>query len=231
MLRRFLTGGMVMTLLVLALVGCVAQPSSEQAAALTATAASHTVPTKTSESAAAATSASSSNLMEAKNATPLPRESETSAQANRPTGTQAGQLAPDFTLLDATGKSVSLSDFRGHPVAMIFWASWCPYCKEELPLLQGLYEQYGGQELVVIGIDLPGSKGETQEKALAFAEQNRITFPILFDEGAQVFRQYKGRGIPNLIFIDREGVIDTNYPGAMDAQKLETTIQGLMGAQ
>jgi peroxiredoxin len=231
MLRRLFISGVVLVLLALALAGCVAQPSSEQAVALTATAASHTVPGKDSGTAATATPASGSGSTSSESATPAPKQSEISSKASLSTGTQAGQLAPAFTLPDETGKSVSLSDFRGQPVAMIFWASWCPYCKEELPLLQSLYDQYGAQGLVVVGVDLPGSKGETQEKALAFVEQNKITFPVLFDEGAQVFREYNGRGIPNLIFIDSEGVIEINYPGAMDAQKLEATIQGLVGAQ
>jgi peroxiredoxin len=219
MLRRFFVGWLALALLSGGLLGCATTPSPEQAVALTATAASHLVATRTPDPANAST------------ATPVPRQSEISSETGLTTGTQVGQMAPDFTLRDSSGQMVSLSDFRGRPVVMIFWASWCPYCKEELPLLQEMSVKYGEQGLVVLGVDLLGSKGETQEKALAFVKEKKISFPILFDEGAQVFRNYLGRGIPILIFVDRDGIVASNYPGAMAAQSLEAQIQRLVAAQ
>lgn len=220
--------GVSLLALALPLFGCVAKPSPEESAALTATAASHLVSTRTPTATVTAVPVSSPEPTGVSTATPVPSQSEISPESGLSTGIQAGQLAPEFALRNVEGEEVRLSDFRGQPVAMIFWASWCPYCKEEMPLLQSMYEKYGDQGLVVFGVDLVGSKGEIQENALAYVEQNGITFPILFDEGGQVFQQYRGRGIPNLIFIDREGVIASTFPGAMEAQNLETQIQQIV---
>jgi thiol-disulfide isomerase/thioredoxin len=75
-----------------------------------------------------------------------------SEEVGRATGTDIGQLAPDFTLTDLQGEALKLSDFRGLSVLINFWASTCPYCREEMPMLQRLSEKY--PELVVIGINV-----------------------------------------------------------------------------
>jgi cytochrome c-type biogenesis protein len=231
MFRKSFIGWIALSLLAGILTGCVAKPSPEEAIALTATAASHMVSTRTPAPPGTATPGSQAQPTEANTATPAPSQSQILSEDAPASGAQAGQLAPDFTLRDAAGVDVSLSDYRGQPVAMIFWASWCPYCRQEMPLLQNMYETYNDQGLVVVGVDLLGSKGETQEKALEFVGQEGITFPILFDESGQVFSQYQGRGVPNLIFVDQEGVIVSTYPGAMDEQNLQRQIQQLVGVQ
>jgi peroxiredoxin len=202
--------------LVSVLAGCGVGGSSNQAPSLLAAAAMPAAPLKVSDFKAAGSLASE------------PEPQRDALVKSLPEGTQPGYLALDFTLPDAEGQDVSLADYRGKPVVMIFWASWCPYCRKEMPLLENLYQEHADQGLVVLGVNLLGSKGETQERALAFAEDNNLTFPILFDVDGEVFRHYRGRGVPNLLFVDRQGVIVANHPGAVGAQDLEALIQQLV---
>jgi peroxiredoxin len=160
---------------------------------------------------------------------PVAASPQASPESNLPTGTQVGQVPPDFVLKDAQGQPVSLTSFRGRPVLLIFWASWCTHCQATMPRIESIYEQYSDQGLAVIGVSVPGLSGETKESALAFVQQKGITFPIVFDEGASAYREYQVVGVPTLIFVDRNGVIVSNHAGEMDIQSLQAQIQQLVG--
>jgi peroxiredoxin len=79
-------------------------------------------------------------------------------------------------------------------------------------------------------VNVPGLGGDTKESALDFIAEKGITFPVVFDEGGHVYQQYEVRGVPNTIFVDRNGVIVSNYPGAMEAEQLEDQIRQLLEA-
>jgi peroxiredoxin len=227
--------------LVLALAGCVARYTPEQAPSLTATAASYLVPTPTPRPPATATTAAqprpsptaatASPVPAVATASPVPTAVPATPVSSLPVGSQPGQVSPDFTLDDAQGQALSLSSFRGQPVLMVFWASWCGHCQNEMPLLQNAYEKYGPQGLVILGVSVPGLSGETKEKALAFVDEKGIKFPILFDEQAQTFGQYGVSGVPNLIFIDRHGVVVDNHAGEMAEAQLADQITQMLEAQ
>ena len=88
---------------------------------------------------------------------------------------------PDFTLETVDGKTVSLSDYRGRPVVINFWATWCAPCREEMPLLQETYDAHRDDGLVVIGVNVR----ETPEKVKRFLAEVGVEFPVLLDsEGA-----------------------------------------------
>ena len=137
-----------------------------------------------------------------------------------------GSEAPAFTLVDAQGESVSLEDFRGEPLVLNVWASWCAPCVEELPFFQQLYSEVNGEvdadaeslnvlllnndenpaEAVAflndLGVTLPTALEPTKEQLTAFKAQN-----ISLDETSNVLRDYRVRGMPTTFFIDAEGVI------------------------
>lgn len=230
--RRSAAARLVISLvaLALALTGCVGEWSPEEAAARTATAAAYLVPTKASDLSTEAppTPTSEPQPTEASSPTPVSVQPQASPATDLAVGVQAGQLSPDFVLNDTTGQVIALNSLRGQPVAVIFWASWCPHCQNEMPLMQDMYDKYADQGLAVIGVNVPGLGGDTKDQALAFIDKHDITFPVVFDEGGSVYQQYQVQGVPNLFFIDRNGVVVANYPGAMDAQRLEDQVLQLL---
>ena len=118
-------------------------------------------------------------------------------------GPEVGKLAPDFKLIGLDKQEVSLSDFRGKPVLINFWASWCGPCRIEMPFLQEIHEKWAGKGLVVLGVNLQ----ENPTSVKKFVENAGLTFPILLSPGNAVPLAYNIRGIPATFLIDADGVI------------------------
>lgn len=116
-----------------------------------------------------------------------------------------GFLAPDFSLADAQGRMVRLSDLRGKPVLVNMWASWCPPCKAEMPAVQKVYDRYAAQGFSVLAVNT--TYQDEKDAALAFAASNSLSFPILFDLDGSVARKYQVHAMPTSFFIDKTGVI------------------------
>jgi len=123
--------------------------------------------------------------------------------------------APDFTLEDLSGKSVSLEDYRGKVVLVDFWATWCPPCRLSIPELVRLQESYAGQGLVILGISLDDPGQADNAFLQAFKEKFRMNYPVL--RGNQrVARDYFGEermGIPTMFVVNREGRIVDRHVG------------------
>ncbi len=132
-------------------------------------------------------------------------------------GNPVGQLAPDFTLLDVDGNPVRLHQFRGQPVLINFWATWCGPCRQEMPIIEAAYQKYKAQGLVVLAVDVQ----ENPELAKTFAGWLKITFTLLDDGDGEVARRYRVTGLPTSFFVDRDGVIRAWQVGAMDEAVLE----------
>jgi len=117
---------------------------------------------------------------------------------------QEGKKAPAFCLNSLDGKQVCLSDFRGKPVLITFWATWCDSCKEDIPLLDKLSAEKRDQlTVLLITID-----GERKKAAQKIADQNGITLPVLLLLNEKVMDQYGVRGwVPQTFFIDPEGML------------------------
>ena len=115
--------------------------------------------------------------------------------------------APDFTLRDLKGNQVSLSDFRGQPVVLNFWATWCSPCRVEIPYLEALYIKYKDQGLVIIGMNT-----ETDYMKVKHFAEPRITYTVLLD-GQTQSQAYDVSGIPCTYYIDREGIIQHRSVG------------------
>ncbi len=138
-------------------------------------------------------------------------------------GPQAGKAAPNFKLKDPGGKTVELQQFRGKPVLLNFWATWCAPCKEEMPELEQLYRQYKDQGLVVLGVSVDDSSSAKQVPALLKEGNPSVgsyTFPVALDEKQEVTRQYKLFGVPSSFFIDRDGVIRAVQPRVMSREMM-----------
>lgn len=116
-----------------------------------------------------------------------------------------GQPAPDFTLTDMEGNSVSLSNLKGKVVFLDFWSTWCPPCRESLPHTQSLsqHEKAKSGELVVLAINAR----EEADKVKQFMQEKGFSFRVLMDKDGAVLDKYKVQGIPTFVLIDREGKV------------------------
>lgn len=117
--------------------------------------------------------------------------------------TAQSELAPDFTLKDLQGREFKLSEQRGKPVLLVFGATWCPSCREEIPYLKEIYAKYARKGLVVVNIDIE----EYPDQVARFAEKYQLPYRVLLDETGQVARNYRVRGIPNFTLLNKEGRI------------------------
>ena len=120
--------------------------------------------------------------------------------------------APDFALKDIYGKTVSLAQFKGKPVLLNFWASWCGPCKEELPSMQRLHEaskNNGELQIIAISIDRSNFK-----KVNEYAKNLNLSFPILLDPDRKTRKAYFIRGLPTSYLIDADGKLKGFISGA-----------------
>jgi thiol-disulfide isomerase/thioredoxin len=136
--------------------------------------------------------------------------------------------APDFTIQDASGKDVSLSDFKGEPIVLNFWASWCPPCKAEMPDYEEMYQQYSSKGVVFMMVNLTDGKRETTDRAKQFLSDNDYTFPVYFDTTLSAAAAYEIYAIPKSIFIDQDGNVVNSYEKMIDAATIEENIEKLL---
>lgn len=137
----------------------------------------------------------------------------------------AGHPAPDFTLKTLEGQDVTLSDFRGQPVIVNFWATWCGPCRIEMPHLQAAYEN-NQQEVVVLGVNL--TQRDSVEEVPAFLDEFGLTFPIVLDENGEVATTYNVIGQPASVFIDEDGLIHTVFQGPVNEEFINERIDELL---
>lgn len=145
---------------------------------------------------------------------------ETEAEANP---------APDFTLYDAGGNAYKLSDFRGKPVILNFWASWCGPCRSEMPDIDKAYQSYGDQVHFLL-VDLTDGHQETVESASAYIAEEGFTFPVYYDTAIEGAMAYGVSGIPVTYFIDAEGNLVAYYQSAMSESILQQGIDMLLNS-
>ncbi len=125
-------------------------------------------------------------------------------------GVEVGNLAPDFQLQNFDGQTVSLGNLQGKPVLINFWATWCPPCRDEMPYIQEIYEEWSDKELVVLAINL----GESSAKVEEFIQSYNLSFTVLLDTKQDVAQRYNITGIPTTFFIDKAGIIQDKVIGA-----------------
>ncbi len=137
-------------------------------------------------------------------------------------GLKPGEPAPNFTLESLDGKSIKLSELKGKPVFLDFWATWCGPCRRALPHTQAFSEKYK-DKAHIFAVNVR----EQKETVQAFMERNKYTFPVLMDTDGAVASAYGVRGIPHFVLIDAKGnvqLIKVGY-GAGVEKELESVLQ------
>lgn len=151
--------------------------------------------------------------------------------AGEGTETQAEEEpAPDFTVYDREGNAVTLTDFRGKPVILNFWASWCGPCVSEMPDLQDAYDTYGEQIHFVL-VNLTDGNQETVESATKFLDEKGYTFPVYFDTDIDAAAAYGVNAVPMTIFLDAQGYGIAWAQGAMSAEMIQQGVDMVLGAE
>ena len=120
-----------------------------------------------------------------------------------------GGPAPQFNLGSREGKDVSLTQYHGQVVMINFWASWCGPCRQEMPLLEGIYKKYNKLGFTLLGVNVePDSKAAEE-----WLKATPVSFPILFDKDSKVSKLYDVAGMPSTVIIDRAGKVRVLHRG------------------
>lgn len=128
-----------------------------------------------------------------------------------PRAPEVGALAPEYSSATIAGDSVSLSEHQGEVVVLNVWATWCFPCREEIPALQRLHDQYSEDGLRIVGVSVD-ARGE--EVAIRnFIDEFDVTFDIWYDPAQRVISTFQVVGVPNTYLIDREGIIRWKHIG------------------
>ncbi len=141
---------------------------------------------------------------------------------------EAGDVAPDFQLEDVDGNSYKLEEFRGRPVILNFWATWCAPCRVEMPALQAAYNRHQEQGLVLLALDFDESPAAVRD---FFYEELGLTFTPLLDESGLVAEQYGVFNFPTSFFISPDGVVENVHRGPMTETLIEEQLARIIPAQ
>lgn len=180
-----------------------------------------------------ASSDSAASESQAPSAEPPAQEDGTSQDAETPAQEESADTqseipeAPDFTVVDADGNEVHLSDFRGTPVVLNFWASWCGPCKSEMPDFDDAAARLAGQVQFLL-VNMTDGSRETLESAQAYLEETGITAPAYFDTSYSAAIAYGVTSLPTTYFIDAQGGAVARAMGAIDADTLQKGIDMIL---
>jgi len=137
---------------------------------------------------------------------------------------KGNELAPDFTVLTISGGDFHLGDYKGRPVMINFFASWCLPCREEMPVIEKIAQQYESKGVVFLGIAVD----DTKEKMKEFIAKYQVTFPVGIDKTAEIQKSYGLYGIPTTYFIDKQGIINYSHSGSVTKELLQHELDKLL---
>ncbi len=138
--------------------------------------------------------------------------------------TMVNRPAPDFTLTTFEGTAISLEDLRGKPVVINFWASWCPPCRIEAPLIERTWREYKNRGLIFLGVNIQDRK----EDALNYIREFDITYPNGPDPTGEISIDYGVSGLPVTFFVSSKGEIVRRWVGAIEKSVLISSIEEIM---
>ena len=142
-------------------------------------------------------------------------------------GPRESGMAPDFTLTDFDGSTVTLSDLRGQVVIVNFWASWCPPCREEAAYLEETWRKYEGKGVVFIGVDWV----DTEKEALAYMDEFDLTYFNGPDIGTRIATAYNIQGVPETFYVAKNGELRSVHIGPLKSPELDNRIEELLAEQ
>lgn len=149
--------------------------------------------------------------------------SEDAGPVSEDAGLARGEAAPDFEVETLGGETVSLSDYRGEPVIINFWATWCPPCRAEMPDFEKLHDE---EDAVVLAVNLThseSSRGGVED----FVNELGLTFPILLDEEGDIEARYELTAYPTSYMIDSNGVTRYIARGAINYETMKREYMSL----
>jgi cytochrome c biogenesis protein CcmG/thiol:disulfide interchange protein DsbE len=136
-----------------------------------------------------------------------------------------GRPAPDFTGTDLDGRPVRLADFRGHPLLLNFWASWCGPCRAEQPGLNDIAATDGPRGLRVLGVDVR----DNLEQARIYRDEFKVPYQSLFDQAARLAYAYQVDAPPSSVLIDAGGVVRFEIAGGLGEESMKQLIKEHLG--
>ncbi len=147
-----------------------------------------------------------------------------SQPGNKSTAALEGKPAPSFDLTLINGGRIQLEQFKGKPVVLNFFASWCVPCKDEAPMFSRAALEYSKKGVIFLGI----AYNDKEDKAREFANQFDLGFPIMMDDSSDAGRtsvKYALFGVPETFFIDKDGVVKKHYPKPIERTELEAGLK------
>lgn len=135
----------------------------------------------------------------------------------------SGEAAPEMSFEMFDGSTASIADYRGEPLVVNFWASWCPPCIAEMPEFEEVHQKLR-DEVAFLGINTQ----DTPEAAAVIADETGVTYDLARDPDAELFGAFQVFGMPSTFFISPEGVILDRFTGATTGEQLEETIRELL---
>jgi peroxiredoxin len=140
-------------------------------------------------------------------------------------GPQPGSLAPDFGLKSPQGATTRLSSLRGRIVVLHFWATWCPHCVEEMPLLAQLARENDPRRVTVLAVNL----GEPARKVSRYLRSRQLSLAVLLDARGKVARAYGVAGLPSTVIVDASGrIVREISMGSLDREEFRRTLKPLL---
>ena len=132
--------------------------------------------------------------------------------------------APDLQLHDITGNTVSLSDYQGQVVLVNNWATWCPPCRQEMPILDAYFRDHRHQDFVIVAIEA----GDAADLVADFANRYGMSFPVWVDPSSSALNSFRNNYLPSSYLIDKEGQVVMVWSGAVTRASLEENITPLL---
>ena len=152
---------------------------------------------------------------------------------SRAVGLEAGMAAPDFTVQTLRGDTVSLHDYDGKVVLVMFWSSWCSRCREEAEFLRAMQEKYPALELLALNAETDRPTAEDVARIEEAVKTRKLPLAVAIDEGLQVWNRYQVNALPTSMIVGADGIIlfiEANFYWA-SPEKIDDALRSAFSAQ